>query len=357
MIVLALDTCFARCAACLFDSAGERVLAEESLAMERGHAEVLAPMVERLLAQSKLKPSTIKRVAVTTGPGTFTGLRIGLSFARAFGLANDIPVVGIDTLKAVALGAESERLFIVHKAGQSGFYYCWQEAEIAVLTLSEIENRLLAKPTLVLGTAADEFAGGEHIGRKPALDLPVLAKLAAYAASVEAPDVMPEPVYLRAPDAKPQKAAQVEIRLAGPPDVEGLSLLHQACFAKGWSRDDIASMMAIPGTEVLVAEAEHHIVSMLIIRNMMGEAEILTLATAPILRRQGHGTKLLGQLDDLARMSDIKSIFLEVAESNVAARALYVQAGFAVSGLRKGYYASRQGAAEDAILMTKVFAA
>jgi tRNA threonylcarbamoyladenosine biosynthesis protein TsaB len=359
MIVLALDTCFARCAACLFDSAGGGVLAEESLAMERGHAEVLAPMVERILSQAKLKPSDIQRVAVTTGPGTFTGLRIGLSFARAFGLAKGISVVGLDTLQAVALSAEGEHPFIVHKAGQSGYYHCLEVGHgehITLLSLGEVEDRLAAMPGLVLGTAADEFAVHEGRRRNRDLDLPVLTKLAAYAAAASAPDSMPDPVYIRAPDAKPQIAAPVEIRLAGIPDAEGLSLLHRACFAKGWGADDIVSMLSVPGTQGLIGEAEQNIVCMLIIRTVAGEAEILTLATAPMLRRRGHGAKLLGKLDALARGADIKTIFLEVAESNGAAQALYVHAGFAVSGRRKGYYAQSKGGAEDAILMKKVFA-
>src|ERR1700709_462807 len=100
MIVLAIDTCFNRCAACLYDSATDAVLAGESLIMERGHAEALAPLVQRVFARAG---TTIDRIAVTTGPGTFTGLRIGLSFARAFGLAKNIAVIGLDTLHAVAL--------------------------------------------------------------------------------------------------------------------------------------------------------------------------------------------------------------------------------------------------------------
>jgi len=360
MIVLALDTCFARCAACLFESAGARVLAEESLAMERGHAEVLAPMAARLLAQAKLQPSDIRRVAVTTGPGTFTGLRIGLSFARAFGLANSIPVIGLDTLQAVALGAGGEHPFIVHKAGQSGYYYCLEAArgdQITLLSLGEVEDRLAAKPILVLGTAADVFSGHEGLRRNHKLDLPVLARLAAYAAVVDAPDAMPEPVYVRAPDAKPQAVAKVAIKLSGPSDAETMSRLHNACFAQGWSAADIVAMLAVPGTQGLVGETDHQIVSVLIIRNIMGEAEVLTLATAPMLRRQGHGAKLLGKLDELARGAGIKTIFLEVAESNAAAQGLYAHAGFVVSGRRKGYYARNNGVAEDAILMKKVFPA
>ena len=74
MLILAIDTCLARCAVCLFDSVAGLALAEEHQDMERGHAEALAPMVKRVLSMAQKSAKDLQRVVVTTGPGTFTGL-------------------------------------------------------------------------------------------------------------------------------------------------------------------------------------------------------------------------------------------------------------------------------------------
>lgn len=361
MIILAIDTCFARCAACLFDSVAGRVLAEREAFMERGHAEALAPMVQGLLGKAGLAASAVDRLAVTTGPGTFTGLRIGLSFARAFGLANAVPVVGLDSLRATGLAARdsSTSWLVVHKAGQSGFHYVWrgQGDEPPLLqTPKEIVATLGTGPALVLGTGAEDVVALTKPGKlvlQKEMDLPVLRLLAIHAAHAPVPASMPEPVYIRGADAKLPVAAALALRAGTAADCAALSRLHQACFPHGWSSEDITAMLAVPGTQALVGESDGAITAMLIIRAVVDEAEILTLAVAPLRRRLGHGARLLAALDALAHERGIRSLFLEVAEDNAAAQALYASAGYSVSGRRKGYYARGGGLFADALMMKR----
>ena len=82
------------------------MLALSRLDIGRGHAEVLAPQVQRLLSQTQTKPAQITKIAVTTGPGSFTGLRVGLSFAKGFALPRQTPVIGISVLEALARQAD-----------------------------------------------------------------------------------------------------------------------------------------------------------------------------------------------------------------------------------------------------------
>ena len=200
MIILAIDTCFSRCAACLYDSAKNQALGLEDEAMERGHAEFLAPMVHRILAKASIAANQIDRIAVTTGPGTFTGLRIGLSFARAFGQVLNIPVIGIDTLKAVQLAApvECQPLIIAHKAGQSGYYYILQSnisANIELLKLEDLSECLESKSQWVFGTGApdiDSYYKHLELRRHPEHDLPNLVQLAQFASQQKAEAVLPE---------------------------------------------------------------------------------------------------------------------------------------------------------------------
>ncbi|WP_293677806.1 tRNA (adenosine(37)-N6)-threonylcarbamoyltransferase complex dimerization subunit type 1 TsaB, partial [uncultured Phenylobacterium sp.] len=100
MIVLGLDTCLSACSVAVLD--GDRVLAHASEVMARGHQERLAPMAQAVMAKAALPFSALQRVGATVGPGSFTGLRVGVAFAKGLGSALSIPVVGVGTLEALA---------------------------------------------------------------------------------------------------------------------------------------------------------------------------------------------------------------------------------------------------------------
>ncbi|MCA6230708.1 MAG: tRNA (adenosine(37)-N6)-threonylcarbamoyltransferase complex dimerization subunit type 1 TsaB [Phenylobacterium sp.] len=100
MRVLAIDTCLAACSVAVLD--GERTAAWASEPMERGHQERLAPLAREVMARSGLAFTDLDRIAVTLGPGSFTGLRVGLAFAKGLGLALERPVIGLGCLEVLA---------------------------------------------------------------------------------------------------------------------------------------------------------------------------------------------------------------------------------------------------------------
>ena len=102
MLILAIDTALDACAAAVLDTDAGQLIAQELQAMKRGHAEALMPLIARVMKASGIAFSGLDRIAVTTGPGSFTGLRVGLSAARGIALAANKPVVGITTLTAYA---------------------------------------------------------------------------------------------------------------------------------------------------------------------------------------------------------------------------------------------------------------
>src|SRR5579863_2080570 len=115
MRLLAIDTALAACSAAVFDTdqrtSNGGIVASESLPMIRGHAEALIPLVARVMKASGLAFADLDRIVVTNGPGSFTGLRVGIAAARGLGLASKIPVVGVSTLSAYAaryLGADNK---------------------------------------------------------------------------------------------------------------------------------------------------------------------------------------------------------------------------------------------------------
>src|SRR5262245_58764638 len=101
MRVLAIDTALEACAAAVFDTEGG-ILAGETLPMVRGHAEALMPLLAKVMGAAKTSFAELDRVAVTTGPGSFTGLRVGISAARGIALAAGKPAYGLTTLAVYA---------------------------------------------------------------------------------------------------------------------------------------------------------------------------------------------------------------------------------------------------------------
>src|SRR5437588_10822850 len=108
MLILAIDTALDACAAGVLDTDAGRLIAMESQAMKRGHAEALMPLIGRVMRDSGVAFASLDRIAVTTGPGSFTGLRVGLSAARGIALAANKPVVGVTTLTAYAAPVVSQ---------------------------------------------------------------------------------------------------------------------------------------------------------------------------------------------------------------------------------------------------------
>ena len=207
MIVLGLDTAVAACSVAV--TRGGEVLAAMSEPMLRGHQERLAPMVQEVMAVAGLPFSALDRVGVTVGPGSFTGLRVGLAFAKGLGLALGRPCVGAGTLEALAASEPGPGLTAAVIDARRGQVY---------LQAFEGGAAVMAPDALPVETAAARLA---ELWRGGPLRLvgpgaPLLAGIAPEAVVIErlAPDPVAlcalaerrstpaRPLYLRAPDAK-----------------------------------------------------------------------------------------------------------------------------------------------------------
>jgi ribosomal-protein-alanine N-acetyltransferase len=134
---------------------------------------------------------------------------------------------------------------------------------------------------------------------------------------------------------------------------EALATLHAAAFPEGgaWSTADFAALLAAPGAILLTAPG-----GFLLGRSVAGEAELLMLAVAPDRRRRGIATALLERFAATCMVAGAERAFLEVAEDNAAARALYAAVGFRPVGRRAGYYLRADGTRADAVILARAFA-
>jgi tRNA threonylcarbamoyladenosine biosynthesis protein TsaB len=228
MLILAIDTALDACSAGILDTDAGKLIAQESQAMKRGHAEALMPLIARVIKGTGIAFASLDRIAVTTGPGSFTGLRVGLSAARGIALAADRPVVGLTTLAAYAAPVVTQNVehpvISAIDARHDHVYFQVVSGNGSPLIrprVAPIEEALGASrfgaPHLV-GNAAKILADRWPTDALPpfkvdAQPAPDIAWVAWLGAAVS-PDTAPaRPYYLRAPDAKlpsdlPQKAAQ-----------------------------------------------------------------------------------------------------------------------------------------------------
>jgi tRNA threonylcarbamoyladenosine biosynthesis protein TsaB len=228
MLILAIDTALDHCAAAVLDTDTAAMRAQESLPMKRGHAEALMPLIARVMKAADVSFAALDRIAVTTGPGSFTGLRVGLSAARGIALAAHKPAVGVTTLSAYAAPVVSEDaghpVISAIDARHDHVYFQvvgGDGAELIAPQVAAIDEALAAArfgPPHLIGNAAQLLAerwpadAGPPIAVDPraAPDITWVAWLGAAAD----PELSPaRPFYLKAPDVKvpanmPQAAAK-----------------------------------------------------------------------------------------------------------------------------------------------------
>jgi ribosomal-protein-alanine N-acetyltransferase len=141
--------------------------------------------------------------------------------------------------------------------------------------------------------------------------------------------------------------------MAGAEAVPLLAKLHAASFDVPWTEQDFAALLGMPGTaaHIVTLGLGMEPVAFAVVRSAADEAEILTLATLPELRRTGRASALLLALKSSLGKEGITALHIEVAARNTAAIGLYRKSGFRESGRRKLYYALPDGKFDDAILM------
>ena len=220
MTLLAFDTTLDVCSVALLSPAEEVVLAERHVSMSRGHAEALHGLIAEAMSQADVTFADLSGIAVTTGPGTFTGSRVGIAAARGFALTLDIPLVGISTLQALAVNADEfchEPIVAAHDARRGQVYIGVYSSNIDELSapcavnLEDVQNVVPTGPFWTIGSAGSMICDVVPDAKQALVEqLPRASRWGFYAASFPVPAEVPLPLYLRPPDAKPPaKGSQI----------------------------------------------------------------------------------------------------------------------------------------------------
>lgn len=378
MHVLAVDTSTSYVVAGVVGVAPDgtpRTLAQRTELNPRGHMEVLTPNIVSCLADAGLSPADLDAVVVGTGPGPFTGLRVGMATGAAFGEALNIPVHGVESHVATACGQGESPVLVVSDARRREWYWSVVDAATAAVTdgpavtapgepvqrhpdATVLAAREITAKTDLVPQTWTVVDGDAH----PTPTGLVTAAVRRYGvAGLGRPGDPLRALYLRRPDAvEPTRRpvsealdfAGVDLPAAvGTPVVAALTEedaaacadIEAAVFAgdSPWSAAAFRAEITAPHTRYIGLFQEGDLLGFAGLA-MAGpltdpEFEVHTIALSPAA--QGHGwSKLL--MDPLIELADRHGgpVFLEVRTDNDPAVGLYRSYGFGITGTRRGYY-------------------
>lgn len=228
MNILAFDTCLDACSAAVLSDAAGGAITCAFEPMATGQAERLVPMIAELMNEAGLTFPEIDRIAVTIGPGTFTGTRIAVAAARALALASKIEVVTASSLSVIAQRAarhlgdveDAEAIAVAVDARRDQVY--WQRfartggldtlCEPQLLTPEQAARQCAGTAYVIAGSGAEAVASHDpgRLSALPGIALPRAEDLAAMAPHMQAAASPTAPLYLRSADAKPQTGKTIE---------------------------------------------------------------------------------------------------------------------------------------------------
>lgn len=383
MVVLAVDTSHPLGSVAL-SLDGEKG-SEARFGEEGSHVVELSRTVDRLLRENGMEASGIDRVALVIGPGSFTGLRVGMSYVKGLyaGLKTDVVTIGTLELLALPLLGENKTVCAMVDASKGELYGAVYEsapgkekqgaarALIAPQVFSPEKLLEAARPysPLYVGNGAVRYrellVGASGSVARPEAAQPSAAYLAAIShrlAPLPAETVSSlEPLYLRSSDAVFKPLRPVDPRgtlpLTGALLIEPLQHEHipavldieKQIFSTPWTHEMFQQEVEDPDlSRSYVATIGGAVVGYLVAWFLYDEVHLLNIAVSPRRRGQGIGRRLMKHLIELAVGEKKRIITLEVREGNVVAIQMYKSFGFAQVGLRRGYY---QDDKENAVLM------
>jgi len=363
-----------------------RALAHEVEEVGHGHTRRLTPLVARALEHARIAPADLRWVATDLGPGSFTGVRVGLATAHGIALAGRARIVGAGSLSALAHGTRAKRALVVPMvpAGRNdnylGFFRADARGDVRLLAAPRVlaidaaldaidEARRVAAvgPVRCVGPGAarwraaidTRFPGAaDEPHRFEGLSAADLADAALArggpAAGLEPAGEPPRPLYVRSAQAEERVRHQVSaalplaIRAFRTTDIPAVEAIEQRVFSDPWPASFFHGELDQPLTWARIAERDGAIAGYALAWLGVGGGHLGNLAVVETERRRGVAHALLQDLFAAARERGVDRIALEVRVSNFAAQALYRTHGFGLAGLRRGYY---RDTSEDALIM------
>ena len=372
MKILSIDTSSNICGVSILEDTNLIYKSDENTG--RTHSENLMPMIEKTFKQTHLTLKDIDLFVCDKGPGSFTGIRIGIATIKAFHDSLNIPCVGISSLEALAYSVKQEGFIIsLLDCKNDNCYFALYELKNGKYTetlsprADTIENALkIAKQNLEENTLVTFVGDGCEVYKKRIcrafknyfLATPENNLLDSYYLGLagfekykntSSEDILP--LYLKKPQAQRQLQEQLKyitITAMTDTDLDQISTTLTSDFDDFWNSDLLKNELQAENSSYLVAKWNENIIGFAGIKILIEEANIMNLVVKKDFRNQGIAGLLLKNLIHLSKEKNLTSITLEVMEENYPAIHLYQNFGFRQIGLRKKYYQDKNG-----LIMTK----
>ena len=384
MKILSIDTSMAICSVAILEN--NNIIKEMHNYSEKEHSETLMPMIDELFKSTNLTLDDIDLIACSVGPGSFTGIRIGIATVKAFADAKNIPVVGVNSLEALAylgiiekgegeyvslLNARNDNVYFAIYKMQKGQFSIYKNPEampisdaityidnlkLPIYFLGDINNGidLVRLEQLYLSRVSIEKANSIDVNKheyltnlKPLAIGVALAGLNRYNNGIYGDSDSLTPMYLRKPQAQRQKEGKsddISILEMSYTDLEKIKLNYES-FPNIWQYDVLQD--DYNDSKYIVIKQNEEIYGFAGFRTIFEEMEIMNIVTKQDKRNQGFASNMLSYILRYAYEHEMEKINLEVNNNNLHAIKLYKTYGFKEVGRRNKYY--KDG---DAILMT-----
>lgn len=367
-------------------------IAEYTVDYKKTHSQTLLPMIDEVAKMTDLDLTAIDAIAVSGGPGSFTGLRIGSATAKGLGLALNKPLIHVPTVDGLAyqvfgcgdiicpiMDARRKQVYTGiytfsraagKKEGTKEIEPVFQVIRMQMaISVEDLIKRLnnYNRPVVFLGDGVPVYRemlseglkvpytfAPAYMNRQRAAVIGALG-IRYYKAGKYETAMEHQPEYLRQSQAEREraqreKAAKVRIRELKVEDAAAVEEMEYQSFPDPWSQNSILETISNPQTICLLAEKAGKAIGYLFVYTAVDEAEIARIAVVQEERKQGIGKCLLKALEGICRKKQIEKLLLDVRESNQAARAFYKKMAFQEDGIRKRFY---EAPPEDGILMSR----
>ena len=378
MKILAIDSSGMPASAAVVENG--KLIAAYTVNYQKTHSQTLLPMIDELSRAIELDKTTLGAVAVSGGPGSFTGLRIGSATAKGIALALKIPIINVPTLEGLASNYHgcSELICPMMDARRTEVFagvYTYQDdlssvssdktslvvlmdqkpvsVEELCIKLNKMAEKT-GKRLILLGDGCVKYRDILNEKLTAPYRIAPLNLLEQRAASValRAEELLAASQAERVRSCRLAEKSPIRIRPAEEKDLPRIAVMEKLYFSLPWSEKMLRESLHQAQYTMLVAEdcADGEIAGYVTLLNAAGEGNIMNIAVSDALRRQGIAGKLLTEAMRLGREEGICDYTLEVRKSNKAAVSLYEGLGFRTEGVRKDYYEHPR---EDALIMWK----
>ena len=382
MKILSIDTSSKICGVTISDN--EKILIHLHNDDERTHSVKLMPMIAKALKDSNLTLDDISVLAVCIGPGSFTGVRIGIATVKAFADVKNIPVVGVSSLESLAynvldcinientlvcslIDAKNNNVYCgiysFKQSNNSNSVICNQIdmlAENIDITISRIKEFLGSNNIIFIGDGSEvyieklktNFPNAEFAkSNLNSQDSNSIARsaLSKYNQGLGGNSSSISPIYLKKSQAERALEEKIQIMPMTSQDIEAITPNFQTEFDEFWNINNLKNDFENPNSTYYIAKLDGEIVGFAGFLKICDEANLMNIVTKVNKRHLGIGKKLLENVIKEAKNQNLKTITLEVNEKNTYAINLYEKKfNFKRIGLRKKYYNNT----DDAILMS-----